>query len=151
MSKPNLSADQIVRLVDLADILMPATDKLPAPRQLNSYTALLELAFVASGLTRDEVQQALDVLPTHLDWNTVKGVGAGHPVAFETLALLTSGAYVMAPEVLEILGYPVDRRNPAGPMDAADEYEAGILEPVINRGTFYRDPRAVGAGGNRPG
>ena len=146
MSKANLSLPQIARLVDLADILMPATEKLPAPGTLASYTALLETAFVASGLTQDEVREALDALPSDVNWNTVTSFGTRHPAAFEILALLTSGAYVMAPEVLERLGYPDDRRNPAGPMDAADEYDTGILEPVISRGPCYRDPRTDGAG-----
>lgn len=145
MSKANLNAQQIARLVGLADILMPATGKLPAPGTLASYNGLLETAFIASGLTQTEVQEALDALPSELTWNSVTGFGTSHPAAFESLALLTSGAYVMAPEVLETLGYPDDRRNPAGPMDAADEYDTGILEPVINRGPFYRDPRTGGA------
>ena len=141
MNDKPLNAPEIALLTSLADILMPATKTLPAPHAAGSYDTLLQSAIAASGISAREVRDALDALPLRLDWETVRNFAASHPAAFETLALIVSGAYVMAPAVMDSLGFPADRRNPAGAFDAAEEYETGILEPVVNRGPVYRDPR----------
>lgn len=144
MTEQILDARQIGRLVDLADILMPAAHGLPAPSTIGTFGALLQSAVTACGIAVDDVRTALAALPNHLDWESVRSFQGSRPADFDTLALVASGAYVMAPEVLGRLGFPIDRRNPAGTLDAADEYETGILEPVLGRGPVYRDPRRVG-------
>ena len=54
---------------------------------------------------------------------------------------IASGAYLLAPEVLVSLGFPTERRFPAGPMEFADEYETGIVDEVVARGQRWVDPR----------
>ena len=145
MTDSLLTDGDLERLAALAGILLPARGKMPAPHDIVTFRDLLAKTATASGLSRDEVQAAMATMPPRLEWESVQQFATEHPQHFENLALLASGAYVMAPLVLERLGFPEDRRNPAGPLDAADEYETGILEPVIRRGSCFRDPRNSGA------
>ena len=138
-----LGKSDMARLATLAGLLMPATEKLPAANAVASFDALLDAALNASGIPAEEISAALASLPEPLDWAGVRAFAERHPAAFEALALIASGAYAMAPEVLDRLGFPADRRNPAGQMDAADEYETGILDPVLDRGPVFRDPRRL--------
>jgi hypothetical protein len=144
MTDVALDTKDLARLAALAEILIPGTDAMPAPRMIDGFEALLKSAVVACGLSKEEIQSALDKMPAKLDWETVRKYAAQDSAHFESLALIAGGAYLMAPAVLEKLGFPADRRNPAGAMEAADEYETGILEPVINRGPCFRDPRMAG-------
>jgi hypothetical protein len=136
-----LEPHDTMRLKALAAVLLPETAKLPSAAAIQSFDTLLSLAVKASAIPIADLRVAIGVLPDHLDLKSVEVFAATHPVHFENLSVITSGAYVMASEVLERLGFPADRRNPAGPMEAADEYETGILEPVINREPVFRDPR----------
>ncbi len=70
-----------------------------------------------------------------------KAYAAADPARFDIAATIASGAYFMSPMVLERLGYPLERRHPAGVEEFAEEYETGILDPVIARGPRFRDPR----------
>lgn len=136
-----LSKSDIARLTALAGLLLPATEKLPAANAVAEFDALLAAALTASAIAPSEIGAALAALPEPLDWAGVRAFAGRNPAAFEALALIASGAYAMAPDVLNRLGFPADRRNPAGQMDAADEYETGILDPVLARGLVFRDPR----------
>jgi hypothetical protein len=136
-----LSASELARIKEIADLLMPATADLPAAGNTKSFDGLINLAVKASAIPLDQIQEALAALPQRLDWKAIQDFASAKPMHFETLSVITSGAYVMSPEVLQHLGFPADRRNPAGQMDAADEYETGILDPVVNRGSVFRDPR----------
>lgn len=141
MTKESLSTGEFQRFKTLADLLMPATAKLPAAGSVKEYESLVATAIDAASVPLDDFRSALAALPVSLDWPALRSFAASHPKQFETLSLIASGAYVMAPDLLNRLGFPAERRNPAGPMDAADEYETGILEPVVNRGPVFRDPR----------
>lgn len=143
MTDVTLDTKDLARLTALAEILVPGTDAMPAPGAIDGFEALLTSAIAACGLSQDEIRSALNAMPAKLDWETVRDYSARHSAHFENLAMIASGAYLMAPGVLERLGFPEDRRNPAGAMEAAEEYETGILEPVIKRGPCFRDPRTA--------
>lgn len=141
MSRETLNAEEFDRLRRLANLLLPATAKLPAVGSVAGYDTLVATAIDAASVALGDVRSALAALPVHLDWPAMRRFAEAQPKHFENLALIASGSYVMSPEVLTRLGFPAERRNPAGAMDAADEYETGILDPVVNRGPVFRDPR----------
>jgi hypothetical protein len=43
----------------------------------------------------------------------------------------------MTPQIMALIGYPGQHRDPAGLEDAANELETGILKPVLERGYIY--------------
>ncbi len=129
------------KLRTLARVLIPGTDKMPSVDQIADFDALLVRAVKATALTDAEIGAVLDAIPVSLDWDSAKAFSKAAPALFETASTLASGAYLLAPEVLAALRFPTERRFPAGPMDFADEYETGIVEPVIAHGQRWVDPR----------
>jgi hypothetical protein len=53
------------------------------------------------------------------------------------LSAVLAGAYLLVPEVKSAVGYPGQRRDPAGLEEAVDEISDGILDPVLERGHFF--------------
>lgn len=129
------------KLESLARVLIPGTEKMPPVDRIAGFQDLLARAVKAAALTEAEVGAVLDAIPEKLDWETAKALSKAKTALFETAATLASGAYLLAPEVLAALRFPTERRFPAGPMDFADEYETGIVEPVIAHGQRWVDPR----------
>lgn len=139
------------RLAEFSAVLIVPANSLPPPAAIEGFTELIGVAAKAAGVGKGELAAAVGLLPARLDTQSVRRFSVESPAEFETLSVVCAGAYTMAPVVLESLGFPRDRQNPAGPMDAADEYETGILEPVVNSGRTFRDPRQSNPAGDRRG
>lgn len=129
------------KLATLARVLIPGTPKMPSVDQIAGFADLLARAVKATALSDREIDAVLAALPATLDWDAAKAFSTAEPALFETAATIASGAYLLAPEVLAALRFPTERRFPAGPMDFADEYETGIVDPVIAHGPRWVDPR----------
>ncbi len=129
------------KLAALAHVLIPGADNMPSVANVAGFDALLRRAIKAAALTEAEIAAMLDALPAELDWGAAKALSTAKPAEFEMASTIASGAYLLAPEVLSCLGFPTERRFPAGPMDFADEYETGIVDEVVARGQRWVDPR----------
>ena len=141
MTDLTLSESDLAKLTRFASALIPATDKMPAASALEAYGALLQSAVKACGYAVGELRAALDRAAVCADLASAKAFAAADPAGFEIASTIVSGAYFMSPVVLDRLGYPAERRHPAGPEEFLEEYETGILEPVMARGPRFRDPR----------
>ncbi len=131
MTKSMLSTEELEKLKRLGDVLVPPSDKMPGFSAVSEIDRLLQTAAIASGYTQHEITAAFHDLPVFSDLAGAKGFAEAAPVSFDLLARLVSGSYYMAREVLVALNYPLERRNPAGVSDFADEYMTGIVDPVI--------------------
>lgn len=68
--------------------------------------------------------------------NELRRLRSEDPDAFEPLASVLAGAFLMVPEVREAIGYPGQEKS-FPPFDlAAEELRSGILDPVIARGAI---------------
>lgn len=141
MTDLTLDAGQLSRLSRFASVLIPAAANMPAAADVDGYAALLQLAVKASGYSVADLSAAVAGVPESDALADAKAYAAADPARFDIAATIASGAYFMSPMVLERLGYPLERRHPAGVEEFADEYETGILDPVIARGPRFRDPR----------
>ena len=144
MSDPVLNDADIEKLTRLAAVLIPATATMPAAPDVAGYTTLLRTSVRACGYEAAELRAALDAIPAGADFAIAKAWAAADRVHFDMASVIVSGAYYMAPAVLEKLGYPTERRHPAGPEEFLEEYETGVVDAVVARGPFWRDPRKVG-------
>lgn len=129
------------KLQTLARVLIPGTQRMPSVDRIAGFQDLIARAVKAAALTEAEIGAVLEAIPEKLDWESARAFSKEKPALFETASTLASGAYLLAPEVLAALRFPTERRFPAGPMDFADEYETGIVEPVIAHGQRWVDPR----------
>jgi hypothetical protein len=139
MSDLVLSGAEVERLRLLASVLIPGHGKLPPAGSLEGFAQLLGVAVKACGYADRDIRAALDAIPEQPGWESVRAWSSADPAGFNIAATLSSGVYFMSPVVLGILGYPTERRHPAGVEDAANEYETGVLEPVIARGRRWRE------------
>lgn len=144
MSDLALKASDTAKLRALALVLIPGTATMPAIGALPSFDALLVTAVKACGYPDALLRQALDALPADVDWAGAKNFHAAERELFEPLSVLVSAAYYMAPEVLAMLKFPTDRRHPAGSEEFLEEYETGMLDPVVERGPRYRETERSG-------
>jgi hypothetical protein len=132
-----LSQDEVVTLLRIADCLIPAAGPNPAASDAENYLEYLHLALAARADAFDAVMDAAATLAAVPDeelraalkqmWATDKGT-------FDPLSAILAGAYFMTPQIMALIGYPGQHRDPAGLDDAANELETGILEPVLERG-----------------
>lgn len=128
-------AATLARLRSLASALIPGAGGLP---DLDRW---LDRALRAGGWPPPVLAAALAALPEAIDFDGAKRLATARPEAFAVLGTLVSAAYFMAPQVLRGLGFPEDRRNPAGTEDFLAEYETGVFEPMLSRAPMFRDPR----------
>lgn len=141
MSDITLTPSDIAKLRGLATVLIPGTDAMPSIDELQTFDALLQTSVKACGYSDDNIRRALDAIAPEMDWAAAKALRSDMPESFEALSVFVSASYYMAPEVLGRLKFPIDRRHPAGPEDFLEEFETGILEPVMERGPRFRDTR----------
>ena len=128
------------KLVDLAEVLISGTTEMPATGQIAEFESLLRRAVKASGYSDVELRAALDAIPDRSDWSSCKSFAKSEPGKFKIASTLVSAAYYMSREVLDRLKFPIGRKYPAADDEFLNEYETGILDPVIARGPRYRDP-----------
>jgi choline dehydrogenase-like flavoprotein len=118
-----LSPEQLTRLGELADELIPAADGMPAASEADPTGKWLARALAA----RPELEPAVErVLGAGLE---PRRLHDDDPVGFAALSILVSGAYYMNLKVRKRIGYPGQKRNPAYP-DEAEYYLEGLLEGI---------------------
>lgn len=144
MSDPVINDADIEKLTRLAAVLIPATATMPTAPDVAEYTKLLQTAAKACAYSAAEFRSVLDAIPAQVDFASAKAWAAADRVQFDMASVIVSGAYYMAPAVLDRLGYPTERSHPAGTEEFADEYGTGVVDAVIARGPIWRDPRKAG-------
>lgn len=139
MSDLAVGADTMERLKALAAVLLPGTEDMPSVFEIPGFDAMLRRSVGACGYDDARLRAAFDALPAAIDWEGAQALASDHADQFHVLSTLASAAYYAAPPVLAKLGIPVERQFPAGIEEFVEEYESGILDPVIERGQRYRD------------
>ncbi len=131
MSSTLLTEYELRKLRQLGDILIPGSKTMPAFTSVAGIDGLLQTAIKALGHEETVVRKAIGAIPQLADFRSAEAFAKSQKDTFGVLATVVSGAYYMAREVLVALDYPIERRNPAGVSDFADEYMTGILDPVV--------------------
>lgn len=126
-------------LLDVADVLVPATDSMPALRDVDSAGEWLNRACCARADILPDLQRALHALgdapalPTAL-----RRLHSEDRGAFDTVATIAAGAYYMVPRVRELIGYPGQVRTLAPLELAANELSDEIFDGAVSYGGSYR-------------
>lgn len=132
------ATEAIARLNHIAGVLLPGDANSPSATALAELDGLLVVALRAVGRECETVYDALGRLPERPTWDDLRAFSQESPEPFEVMASVVAGAYFMAPEVLDSIGYPHGaRRAPRNDL-VVDEIESGILEPVLERAPMMR-------------
>lgn len=135
-----LTATELPALLRVADCLIPASGPNPKASEAEQYTSYLDLALAARADVFDAVVGAAGKLvdvPEEKLWETLKAMAVEDKFTFDALSSVVAGAYFMTPQVMKLIGYPGQHRDPAPVALAAEEIGSGILDPVLERGFIY--------------
>jgi hypothetical protein len=122
----------------VADALIPATPRLASASQVAGFHRWLEVALTARVEQFDSIVQCvedLDLPPDDDMLDQLRSLSAFRPETFRVLSSVVAGAYLMIPEVKQMLGYPGPERYPTDVEEAVHDMADGILLPVIERGS----------------
>lgn len=136
-------------LADLADVLVPAAEGMPAASEAGVAGAGLDQVLAARPDLRATLEGLLAGAAGADPRAEVNRLAAEAPDAFATLALVVTGGYYLDPEVRRRIGYPGQVPNPAAPGEAEHDLRGGLLDPVLARGPLYRATPGGGGGERR--
>jgi len=135
-----LTEAELFALLRVADCLIPASGPNPKASDAEQYTSFLQLALAARADVFDTVVGGagrLAEVPDDDLWEALKTMSAEDKFTFDPLSSVVAGAYFMTPQIMNLIGYPGQHRDPAPLELAADEIGSGILDPVLERGSIY--------------
>lgn len=128
-------------LLNVADVLIPATDTMPALRDADAAGEWLDRACRARTDLVDELGVILDDLADGDLPSALASMHARDRSTFDVIATFVAGTYYMVPEVRELIGYPGQLSAPAPLELAADELSESVFAQAMNySGTYRRAP-----------
>jgi hypothetical protein len=132
---------ETLRLV--ADTLIPARGDAPAASVGPEFLAKVSIALDARADAFEDIVLLLNELstiaPVHL-WTELRLLHERQPSRFQALSTVVAGAWLLTSNVRDRIGYHGQRVDKARPEDVVDEFETGILDPVMNR-DYDTNPR----------
>jgi hypothetical protein len=134
-----LSDTESATLLRIADCLIPASGPNPKASDAEDYQSFLQLALGARSDVFDKVMAGVAAfadVPDDKMWAALKDLWSRDRETFDPLSAIVAGAYFMTPQIMELIGYPGQHRDPAPVELAANEIE-GLIDPVIERGPIY--------------
>jgi hypothetical protein len=133
-----LDAAERAALAGLADVLVPASGRMPSASEADRSGKWLDRALRARPDLVPELRRVLATVSTPDAEGEVVRLRETDAAGFAALCLVVTGAYYMNVKVRRLIGYPGQKATPAFP-DEADYYLAdGLLDPVVERGQRYR-------------
>jgi hypothetical protein len=137
ISRPSTLDDEARQiLMGLADILIPASERMPSASQAGVGGEWIDRAMEAR---QDWAADLVSLLERARgkDYRAILAeLQTSEPATFTMLTEMVAGAYFMNPEVRKLIGYPGQRAIPIG--TAPDEQLEELLKPVVQRGPIYR-------------
>lgn len=133
-----LSPGQRSVLRALADVLIPASGKMPAASAVGAHEMLAEEVLRHRPDIRDDLLRALKRAEGADPTEAANDLLRSDEAAFNALGLAVSGAYYMSPAVRQLLGYPGQDEVTYDPYETPDYLTDGSIERVLARGRVYR-------------
>jgi hypothetical protein len=119
-----------------ADILIPESEGMPSATRVRTHHEWIDVALTARPDLLDQFKASLAIGPKDDPVAGVDQVHKSSPEAFDAFSVLTSGAYLMIPEVKALIGYPGQEPRPVEGDDVPEYID--MLEKVVERGPVYR-------------
>ena len=118
----------------LADVLIPATDAMPAASEAGSAEKWLDRALAARPDLVEPLAAVLDAAAGKDPDAEARRLHADDPDGFSALAQIASGGYYMNLKVRKRVGYPGQGKRPPFSDEAEYDLRDGLLDPVYARG-----------------
>lgn len=125
-------------LAALADVLIPAADRMPAASEAGAAGEWLDEVLRLRGDLEAPLQGLLERARGVDPPVEVERLEREEPEAFEALATAVAGAYFLNPEVRRLIGYPGQEPRPIEPEEPPDYEQDDLLASVVERGPIFR-------------
>jgi hypothetical protein len=137
ISRP-LTLDDNARqtLIGLADLLIPASERMPSASQAGVGDKWIDRAMEARQDWAPHLVALLEKAQGKDYRATLAELQTSEPATFTILTEMVAGAYFMNPEIRKLIGYPGQRAIPI--QTSPDDHLEELLKPVIQRGPIYR-------------
>jgi len=125
-------------LAALADVLIPAADRMPAASEAGAAGEWLDEVLRVRGDLEAPLQGLLERARGVDPAAEVERLEREEPEALEALATAVAGAYFLNPEVRRLIGYPGQEPRPIEPEEPPDYEQDDLLASVVERGPIFR-------------
>ena len=133
-SEQTLTSEHRTAFWALADVLIPATDAMPAASQAGSAEKWLDRALAARPDLVAPLAALLEEAAGRDPEAEVRRLHAEDPDGFSALAQIASGGYYMNLKIRKRIGYPGQGKRPPFSDEAEYDLRDGLLDPVFERG-----------------
>ncbi len=122
-----------VGLVEIVDLLVPASDGMPAASEVEATGKWLDRVLVADPTLRAPI----DRLAICRTWGDLERFEATEPATFARATFAVVSAYYLHPRVRKLMGYPGQGPSPILAGEGEHYLDDALLAPVIERGRAY--------------
>ena len=140
--EPFVAPSLRARFTALAEVLIPAAGHMPSARDAEVGESCLDRVLVARpDLIRplaDLLQECRDGEPLQV----IEALARDCPAKLEMLLVAAAGAYYLCQRVRDSIGYPGQE---ALSLDRGGFGGEDLLDPMLERAPFFRDPRSPGS------
>jgi len=122
----------------IADVIVPAWERMPAASAVGVHTHLLDAVLRARPDLADGVREAIEHCRNREANEAINSLYRENRSAFDAFTLVVTGGYYMAENVRALIGYPGQESPEYDPYATAQYLTDGMLERVTRRGAIYR-------------
>jgi hypothetical protein len=133
---PTLNSNERALFAQLADVLIPAGERMPAASQAGVAGEHLDQVLTARPDLATGLKALLELARGQEPERLVRELREGNRELFGILAELVPSAYFLNEEVRKLIGYSGQAPLPIDPHP--DYQDDGLLDSVISRGPIYR-------------
>jgi choline dehydrogenase-like flavoprotein len=135
-----LDAGQRETLYALGDVLVPATDGMPAASEADPKGKWLDRALAARPDLHETLTAVLDRAAGEDPEAEARRLHAEEPEGFSAVAQIVTGAYYMNLKIRKRIGYPGQGNRKPFEDEADYDLRDGLLDPVVERGPIHAVP-----------
>ena len=136
----SLTPEQRATFWSLADVLIPATDEMPAASEAGSAEKWLDRALVARPDLAGPLDAVLEAAEGRDPEAEARRLHAEDPDGFSAIAQIASGGYYMNLKIRKRIRYPGQGKRPPFSDEAEYDLRDGLLDPVYERGAINTTP-----------
>jgi hypothetical protein len=133
-----LSEDDREVFAGIADVIIPAWERMPAARAVGVHTHLLDTVLKVRPDLADGVHKVIEFCRNREPSEAINSLYREDRAAFDVFTLAVTGGYYMADKVRALIGYPGQESPAYDPYETPRYLTDGILERVTRRGAIYR-------------
>jgi len=138
MRDTTMTSEERALFAQVADILIPAYQEMPAASTVGVHDDLLDTVLMHRPELIEDIRRGLKGMEAKCDKAAVQALYLSDTPAFDAISLAASGAYYMSESVWKKLSYPGQENAPFDIESPRAYNEEGLLDKVLARGPIYR-------------